>query len=146
MRINWETGYYSDAGKRFANMWKLILGEPQWINHEEFLNFDIQDERYPLADFYAAYFEYQYKTVFYDDIQDCLIQDELHMRAYDFAIGALNPYDEFSWQKYLQVIGKLDEFNWINCVQNQRLNEILEKDVARYTDFFTKEDADQQIE
>ena len=32
MRLNWETGYYFDAGKRFANMWKLMIGEPEWVD------------------------------------------------------------------------------------------------------------------
>ena len=28
MRMNWETGYYYDAGRRFGNLWKLMIGEP----------------------------------------------------------------------------------------------------------------------
>ena len=61
MRLNWETGYYFDAGKRFGNLWKSLIGEPQWIDDFE-LNYGDESvnqeqnsgERYPLADFYAA--------------------------------------------------------------------------------------------
>ena len=35
MRLNWETGYYYDAGRRFGNLWKILIGEPQWVDELE---------------------------------------------------------------------------------------------------------------
>ena len=35
MRLNWETGYYYDAGKRFGNLWKIMIGAPEWIDELE---------------------------------------------------------------------------------------------------------------
>jgi len=55
MRIDWELGYYYDAGKRFGNVWNLLIGKPEWQQPEEFLPSGPQ--RYPLADFYAGSLE-----------------------------------------------------------------------------------------
>lgn len=30
MRLNWETGFSFDAGKRLGNLWKILIGEPVW--------------------------------------------------------------------------------------------------------------------
>ena len=72
MRLNWETGYYSDAGARFANIFKILIGEAKWVDFEDTPNQEnyenYEDERYPLADFYAGYFEFTHGAVFYDQI------------------------------------------------------------------------------
>lgn len=39
MRFNWETGYSFDAGRRLGNYWKLLIGETQWFDQDEFYFF-----------------------------------------------------------------------------------------------------------
>jgi len=140
MRLNWETGYYFDAGKRFANMWKLMIGEPEWTDEE---GYGGEEERYPLADFYGAYFEAVQGAVFYDEIQRCLLPDELHIRAWDYAIDALSPYDDFNWNKYFDVIKVFDQYNWGDCFEIEGLSGVLEKDAAWYSDWYAQENADE---
>lgn len=38
MRFDWEVGYYYDAGKRFANIWMTLIGEPMWIDFETMID------------------------------------------------------------------------------------------------------------
>jgi len=28
--MDWEFGYYYDAGKRFGNLWNILIGKPEW--------------------------------------------------------------------------------------------------------------------
>jgi len=37
------------------------------------------------------------------------------MQAWNLAIDALSPYDDFLWNKYFATIQTLDEFNWAAC-------------------------------
>ena len=39
MRLNWETGYFYDAGRRFGNIWSILIGVPEWTE-VEFTLFD----------------------------------------------------------------------------------------------------------
>ncbi len=112
LKFNWETGYYFDAGKHLGEFWKIILDQPIWI---DIVPEPIIYERYPLADFYSAYFLELMGTDFTDQIQDCLIQDELHMKAYDGLFQALSPYDNFLVDKNFATIVTLDSFNWAKC-------------------------------
>lgn len=109
MRFNWETGYSYDAGKRLGNFWKILIGEPGWAEHyhdefdseEEYADFD---GRYPLADFYAGLFEEVWHEEYYEQIQECLIPDDLHFEAMGRALQSLLPYDSYSWEKYFGVV------------------------------------------
>ena len=75
LRFDWETGYYYDAGKRFANIWKILIGEPEWIDfeaepyfEEEAFEGSDEPERYPLADYYSAYLGETYGVDVYDQV------------------------------------------------------------------------------
>ena len=100
-------------------------------------------ERYPLADFYAAFFEELHEQKFYDEIQECLIPDELHMRAHDLAFNAMLPLDQFNYDKYFAVIQTLGEYNWTKCHENQELSAMLKKDADEWNGFWDQEDADE---
>jgi len=121
MRFNWETGYSFDAGKRLGNFWKILIGEPEWIDHESYFyqeqeqevepdafNTAGYDERYPLAVFYAAFFEEIWHESYYDQIEECLIPDDLHMDAMGMALHSLDPFDQPAWEKYFGVVELLN--------------------------------------
>lgn len=130
MRFNWEIGSYYDAGMRVGNVWSIEIGQPDWVDnqsHSEKL-VDEKEEAYPLADFYGAYFEELYQEKFYDEINGCLVPDELHMRAHDLFIVSLEPYDHFAYQKYFAAMHSLSEFNFAPCSEIGGLLEILNKD------------------
>ena len=65
------------------------------------------------------------------------------MRAWDFAIDALSPFDNFQWQKYFEVTKQLDQFNWVDCLDFEDLSQVLEKDAAWYNDWYAQEDSEQ---
>lgn len=113
MRFNWETGFYFDAGKRLGNFWRIVMDEPQWV---DIIPEPIISERYPLADFYAAYYDELMQVQLYDEIQDCLLHDDLHMDAYTGLITALAPYDDFLFEKNFAVIRAVEGFNWAKCI------------------------------
>lgn len=97
MRFNWETGFSYDAGKRLGNFWKIMIGEPVWTDvdyldqqaYEQDQEELAYDGRYPLADFYAAMFERIWNVDFYEQIQECLIPDNVHFDAMGLALQAL---------------------------------------------------------
>ena len=75
----------------------------------------MDEERYPLADFYGAYLEELFGEKQYEELQACLIPDELHMRAWDYLILAIAVNNEFDFDKYLAITRQLDQFNWVHC-------------------------------
>ena len=95
MRLNWETGFSFDAGKRLGNLWKILIGEPVWSSdfdewyeaYHEYMSSSEENsaapnaERYPLADFYAGFFEDVWGEAYYEQIQECLIRDDMHFDA-----------------------------------------------------------------
>ena len=114
MRLNWETGFSFDAGKRLGNLWKILIGEPVWtqnfddwygagydksVSHED-VQHDNNYERYPLAGFYAAFYEEIWGEAYYEQIQECLIRDDMHFDAMGYALQSLEPFDSYSWEKY----------------------------------------------
>jgi len=77
--------------------------------------------KHPLADFYGAGLEELWNESYTEEINQCLIFDELEIMTWDFAIKSLYPYDEFNWNKYFHAIGILDIFNWGPCMENKGL-------------------------
>ena len=85
----------------------------------------VDDGRYPLADFYASMYEELYQENYYDELQQCLIPDDLHMHAHDLALGAINPRGSFEWEKYFKTVRLLNSFNFIECAQVPGLGELM---------------------
>ena len=52
------------------------------------------DGRYPLADFYAAMFEEVWGEDVYEQVQQCLIRDEMHFEAMGLMLQAMQPFDQ----------------------------------------------------
>jgi len=143
MRFNWEIGRCYEAGEYLGEVFKTLIGEHEWIDHMSHPEDGMDFERYPLADFYSAFFEELHGQNFKDEIQECLIPDELHMRAHDLAINAMLPLDQFNYDKYFAVIQTLGEYNWARCHENQELSAMLKNDADQWNGFWEQEDVDE---
>ena len=63
------------------------------------------------------------------------------MRAWDLAITALSPYDDFAWNKYIETIYMLDNYNYQPCDDFKGLSDILSKEADRHQAFWAQEGA-----
>ena len=115
LRFNWEIGSFYDAGVRLGNFWSIEIGTPQWVDHLS-SETEQQEESYPLAIFYGAYFEELYQDNQTDQLLECFVPDDLHMGAHDLFFISLDPYDHFAYQKYFAVIRVLSDFNLDACL------------------------------
>ena len=68
------------------------------------------------------------------------------MRAWDLAINALGPYDDFAWNKYLETIYKLDSYNWAECGEIEGLGDVLNQEAERHAAFFGQDNFKEIIE
>ena len=73
MRFNWQFKQYYDAGVRLGNFWSIEIGAPQWIDlydqvHDVEYDEGQDEEVYPLAEFYGAFYEELYGNTQYNEI------------------------------------------------------------------------------
>lgn len=77
----------------------------------------------------------------YEQLQACLVTDDVHMHLWDEAIYALGPYDDFAWNKYFKAIQVLDKFNWVHCAQQPDLAQLIDSDLQWWASFWSQNDS-----
>ena len=158
MKFNWETGYYFDAGKRFGNFWKVLLGEPEWTveayaDWEDDEDYEISDEQVAkkkhnagdaLVDFEAAALATLQGKEIWDDIQGCVIRDELAFWTYDTLMKQFYPeYNEFGFKKYFDAVQVYDRYNWAKCGGvSDDLDSAMGNNGKWWIEFWTQEGAE----
>lgn len=132
MKFNWETGYYWDAGKRFGEFWKILMGEPEWTveayaDWEEDEEYEMDEKDFDKKKFTAgdALVEFEAAALMtlqaskqghlWEDISGCVQRDELAFWTQDAIMKSLYPYDEMSFKKYFDAIQVYDRYNWAKC-------------------------------
>lgn len=144
----WNNEDYFAAGESFANFWGAMIGKPDLTMAPEEMDAESMPKmsEHPLADFYGAGFVELWNQDWNEEINKCLIFDDLEITAWSFALNALNPYDEFNWMKYFYTISTLDKFNWGPCMEVKGLNTLIEKNNKWWDDFWSKPDAKEKME
>jgi len=145
----WDAGQLYEAGQNYGKFWTTLIGKP--VFDENFLTEDLDSEEelsieHPLAVFYGSGLENLWKESRTKQISECLINDDLALIAWDFAIGSLNPYNEANWTKYFNTIGTLDMFDWAPCMQNADLKKLTDKNAKWWADFWAQPNAKRTME
>lgn len=158
LRVDWELGYYYDAGKRFGEFWNILIGKPQW-------KLDLSDDDVPeVAPIRSAYFKSNTLATFYGNVfgewfnadqtkalEACLVNDPVEIEMLAAMIGVMDQYHEdetakFTFDKYFEAIQALDKFNWAPCGEDKDLMEFVNKDVKWWITFWTQPDAGKKVE
>ena len=81
-----------------------------------------------------------------EKIHDCVVTDWVQYDVMGAAIAALNPYDDFTWNKYLAATTTMDSFNWRPCMKDDEVSAMVGEWTTFANDFWSQEDATKKVE
>ena len=80
------------------------------------------------------------------NIHDCVVTDWVEYKVLGAAIDALNPYDDFTWNKYLQATTAMDSFNWKPCMKDPEVAALITEWTKFATKFWSQDDVTKIVE